>query len=506
MTYDPDGNRLQEAATVPAYTKAPDLSRTVQYQYDGFDELTQEASQATTGTTALNYNYTFAYDLSGNPTTSSRLRGSGFNADNQNTSVMLNSNSAAVSYNGNGDPSMLPYEPFGSSYATGLSAATYDPEDRLTLGDDNDLRETYDGDGLRSWDYTGSAGVPSYHLFDGSTSVVEAASDQDNAELSFSLYGTDGLAGRLTQFDGYIAETYDPQGNALQPVHLYSNGTTMTAQVQTSTFYDAFGQGGLYTAYGGGYTPAVYNPVGFGGQFGYYHEYTGHYLLGHRFYDAGMGRFVTRDPIGYKGGINLYGFAGNNPVNDSDPSGYQTLEDAKDEAKKDSADSDDPETTAERVDRLERRMPDSSKEQRDMELNRRFNERLNGISAKELLQIENKLDEEAANFKKLTGGPSEAFSRKDHYGRTPTRPQKNSVPKGMLFDHDPPLGQHYYEGDGQGDKPGYQMTQAERLNYARRLDVGRPAVPNQRHGQGGTVKAYTERMRKMYGLPPYSKP
>ena len=35
-----------------------------------------------------------------------------------------------------------------------------------------------------------------------------------------------------------------------------------------------------------------------------------------------MGRFVTRDPIGYKGGLNLYGFTGNNPVNESDPSGF----------------------------------------------------------------------------------------------------------------------------------------------------------------------------------------
>jgi uncharacterized protein RhaS with RHS repeats len=31
---------------------------------------------------------------------------------------------------------------------------------------------------------------------------------------------------------------------------------------------------------------------------------------------------VTRDPIGYGGGINLYGLAGNNPVNGSDPSGF----------------------------------------------------------------------------------------------------------------------------------------------------------------------------------------
>lgn len=66
----------------------------------------------------------------------------------------------------------------------------------------------------------------------------------------------------------------------------------------------------------------TFDPIGFGGQHGYYHDYSGLYLLTHRYYDAGTGRFVTRDPIGYKGGINLYGFAGNNPVNESDPSGF----------------------------------------------------------------------------------------------------------------------------------------------------------------------------------------
>jgi len=68
---------------------------------------------------------------------------------------------------------------------------------------------------------------------------------------------------------------------------------------------------------------ADYNPIGFGSQHGYYTDTgTGLLCLTHRYYDPGTGRFVNRDPIGYGGGINLYGFAGNNPVNESDPSGF----------------------------------------------------------------------------------------------------------------------------------------------------------------------------------------
>jgi len=65
------------------------------------------------------------------------------------------------------------------------------------------------------------------------------------------------------------------------------------------------------------------DPWGFGAQAGYYTDLeTGLLLLTHRFYDPNMGRFLTRDPLGYRGGINLYGYVRNNPVNGSDPSGY----------------------------------------------------------------------------------------------------------------------------------------------------------------------------------------
>jgi uncharacterized protein RhaS with RHS repeats len=40
-----------------------------------------------------------------------------------------------------------------------------------------------------------------------------------------------------------------------------------------------------------------------------------------RWYDPQTGRFLTQDPIGLAGGVNLYGYASNNPIAFSDPFG-----------------------------------------------------------------------------------------------------------------------------------------------------------------------------------------
>jgi RHS repeat-associated protein len=48
---------------------------------------------------------------------------------------------------------------------------------------------------------------------------------------------------------------------------------------------------------------------------------TGFYLTHYRFYDPNTGRWVNRDPIGERGGLNLYGYVGGNPVNFVDQDG-----------------------------------------------------------------------------------------------------------------------------------------------------------------------------------------
>jgi RHS repeat-associated protein len=84
-----------------------------------------------------------------------------------------------------------------------------------------------------------------------------------------------------------------------------------TGNVQASYDYDPYGK--LISA------PGSVPEFGYAGM--QYHAPSELYLTKYRAYDPHTGRWLSRDPIGEKGGINLYGYVGGNPVTWTDPSG-----------------------------------------------------------------------------------------------------------------------------------------------------------------------------------------
>ncbi len=166
----------------------------------------------------------------------------------------------------------------------------------------------YRGDGLRA--YKGDASGRTYYLYDGSGPVCELDASANVA--AENMFGANGLVSRNTPSGGTTWYAFDERGNVSQRVG--SNGALLSTDV-----YDGFGNKRAGPA----------DVFGFGGQAGYYTDTeTGLILCTNRHYDPQSGRFLSRDPIGYGGGINLYSYTANNPVNWMDPDGTDALDNA----------------------------------------------------------------------------------------------------------------------------------------------------------------------------------
>ena len=66
---------------------------------------------------------------------------------------------------------------------------------------------------------------------------------------------------------------------------------------------------------------SIFNPWLFTGR--QFDQESGLYFYRNRYYEPRAGRFITRDPIGIVGGINLYGYVKNNPIDWFDPFGLK---------------------------------------------------------------------------------------------------------------------------------------------------------------------------------------
>jgi RHS repeat-associated protein len=89
------------------------------------------------------------------------------------------------------------------------------------------------------------------------------------------------------------------------PIPLLSGGGTVVARYD----YDPYGRSTTVL----GTTPTDFNFTGL-----YRHSKSNLNLAVYRAYDPDLGRWLSRDPIGEEGGINLYGYVGGNPINTVD--------------------------------------------------------------------------------------------------------------------------------------------------------------------------------------------
>jgi RHS repeat-associated protein len=68
----------------------------------------------------------------------------------------------------------------------------------------------------------------------------------------------------------------------------------------------------------------IVQPFKYAGQFGVMAEPNGLYYMRARYYDPGVGRFISEDPAGFGGGdVNLMAYVQNNPVMGVDPDGLE---------------------------------------------------------------------------------------------------------------------------------------------------------------------------------------
>lgn len=301
------------------------------YGYDLKDQLTSAAKKQLTsagagGSALPGGSESHAYDPIGNRTQT----GYQSNALNQYTRSVA-AGSATLTYDANGNLTYDGVRDYKYDGRNNLSEAI----PRAPAAGDAKILCKYDYLDRRAqklvWTWSGSAWTPrsdlsSRYVHDGWNLIAEL----DDAyyakkryvwgnDISGSPQGAGGVGGLLSLQVGAVTlyPVYDAAHNV--------RGLLDTAGATAARYdYDAYGD--LYAS-GGAHAAA--NPFRYSTK--YSDDETGLVYYGRRYYAPELGRFLNRDPIEEDGGLNLYGFCLNDPVNrhdflGMDPSRNDTIE------------------------------------------------------------------------------------------------------------------------------------------------------------------------------------
>jgi len=288
-TYTPGGSLL---------TRTESDGCTNTFGYDGADQLVSEVRSGPSSP----FTHGYTYDHNGNRLTQTQngTQVQSFTYDGHDKLVSGTAGNEVPGYDLNGNETSNTI--YGGTYYD-----TYDDEDRLTsvtLPDGHTDSYTYNGLGLR---LTKSDPSGSYaYDTDGASPASDVLSDNFTS-FTPGISETKSVGGGQYASEFYLA---DASGN--------SRGLLNGSQGNTDGYnWDAFG--GLMSRVGSSVTGYAW-----GEGSGYQSDAdTGLVLMGHRYYDTRIGRFISQDPAG--DGDNWYSYADNSPTNEVDPSGLDAV-------------------------------------------------------------------------------------------------------------------------------------------------------------------------------------
>ena len=260
-------------------------------------------------TTSFGSYFDYVYDLAGN-----RLL-----ADANGTTTAYAPN-ALQQYSTVGGVSFL-YDSNGNLLSDGTRTFVYDYANRLvTVRQGATTLATYRYDALgRRYEKTAGSATTRAVWLDGAV-VEERMTVGSSTSVRQFVWGRSIDELLLLRVGG--VDYFPLEDHQMSVSHLLD----AAGNVVESYLYDPYGKPEIYDALGIPIATSLFgNPALYAGRT--WDAESGLYYNRARYYDPMLGRFLTRDPAGFAGGINLYAYVGNGPINGRDPSGMDTFKD-----------------------------------------------------------------------------------------------------------------------------------------------------------------------------------
>ena len=320
----------------------------VDYAYDNLGQLDTALTKTSGGAAVGGQQFDYGYDAGWNLTTLATGTGTTtYTANDRNQATADSSSLYSRSYDANGNYTG------GSNGTVGAFTYLYDDENQLVsiatdavytpAGSRWKTDFTYDGRGRlrKRVDSTWNTGTSAWqvsgesrYVYDGMLLLQERSSGNlplvsytRGLDLSGSLAGAGGIGGLLARSVHSATSPYPLSTSVFYHADGNGNVTALVdgaGTLQATYKYDPYGR--TLSTTGG--SVATANLLRFSSKPWVQHNLAftdrGLYYYTYRFYDPNTAKWVNRDPVEEEGGINLYGFVENNPIDGIDSSGLAT--------------------------------------------------------------------------------------------------------------------------------------------------------------------------------------